>query len=69
MKKYECTKCKREIVVYSTRDSLEVKCCNGDTPVKFVESGTRVIVPVATLPPQMVDKKPLPPSTPVTSKK
>lgn len=64
MKQYECSKCGREVVVKSPSATLELKCCNGDTPVKFTEKGTKIIVPVAKLPQVMADKTPLLPSTP-----
>jgi hypothetical protein len=63
MNKYECSKCKREVVVNSPKDSIEIKCCSGDTPVKFSKIGTKVIVPVKELPKAMTDSKPLPTST------
>ena len=52
-------------MVKSPSATLELKCCNGDTPVKFTEKGTKIIVPVAKLPQVMADKTPLPLSTPV----
>jgi hypothetical protein len=64
MNKYECSKCKREVVVHSPKDSIEITCCSGDTPVKFSKVGTKVVVAVKELPKAMTDKTPLPPSTP-----
>ena len=64
MNKYECSKCKRPVVVHSAADSVSLKCCTGDTPVSFKKIGTAIIVPVKKLPEAMTSAKPLPPSTP-----
>ena len=50
-------------------DTVEVKCCKGETPVKHTKSGTKLVIPVTKLPETMTDKKPLPPSTPLPVKK
>lgn len=65
MKTYECTSCKKQVVVNQQKSNIELKCCKGDSPVKFVEVGTRTIIPVTKLPKAMENKNPLPMSTPV----
>lgn len=64
MKRYACSKCGKEIVVRALKENIEIKCCNGDTPVKHTETVARVVVPVGTLPKVMTDNKPLPLSKP-----
>lgn len=68
MNKYECSKCSRVVTVQSVSDNLSLKCCSGDTPVKFKKLGTKIIVPVKKLPEVMTNQEPLPPSTPAPAK-
>lgn len=66
MTKYECPKCKREVVSNTKSDTISIKCCSGETPVPFKKKGTNIIVPVAKLPEGLSEKpqKPLPLSVP-----
>jgi hypothetical protein len=65
MKKYECSKCHREVVAPQNKDVVQLLCCAGDTPVTFNEVRGGRIVSVPALPATMTDKKPLPLSVPV----
>ena len=65
MKKYECSKCHKQVVAPLNEETVQLKCCDGEAPIKFTEVKGGRIIAVPTLPATMTDKKPLPLSVPV----